>query len=149
MPVCTKYPEHGEDRYRSECRGCRRLALKEWKKRNRDKVLAQKIRYHRKTRTPSTPLARYTEQAVDKRTRYGTERAKGLGRLPAWDIPQEEFRAVYDECIRVEVATKTRMHVDHIVPLNGETVSGLHVPWNLQILTMEDNCRKRNKYQCA
>ena len=49
------------------------------------------------------------------------------------------MRALY------RVAAARRASVDHIIPLKGRDVSGLHVPWNLRIVARSENSRKGNR----
>lgn len=60
-------------------------------------------------------------------------------RTPTW-ANREAIDAIYAE------AQRMNMTVDHIVPLRGKTVSGLHVENNLQLLTHEQNARKGNRF---
>lgn len=58
-------------------------------------------------------------------------------------VPWSEFERIkhfYNNC-------PPGYHVDHVIPLNGKTVSGLHVLDNLQYLPAEINCSKSNKYE--
>ena len=63
---------------------------------------------------------------------------------PLWrDI--NKIREIYDECKRITKESGILHHVDHIVPLRGQNVSGLHVHQNLRIITADENQRKKNK----
>lgn len=92
---------------------------RQWSRNNRDKVNALSAKY----------------------------RAVKLLATPNWltttHLKQMEFYYLISNLL--EKLNNTKYHVDHIVPLQGKTVSGLHVPWNLQILTETENLKKSNK----
>jgi 5-methylcytosine-specific restriction endonuclease McrA len=45
-----------------------------------------------------------------------------------------------------DLAKRRGMEVDHIIPIKHDRVCGLHVPWNLQLLTRSQNAAKSNKF---
>ena len=67
-------------------------------------------------------------------------------RTPKWLTSNhwQEMAGLYWQAKSLSDETGIMHHVDHIVPLRGKSVSGLHVPWNLQILTAAENYRKSN-----
>lgn len=92
-------------------------------------------------------LAEYAKEFVltaqGKNAAYAAKhRAKQLNALPAW----ADLTAI--DKFYVEAAA-TGLHVDHIYPLRGETVCGLHVPLNLHLLSPLENLRKGNRIQLA
>ena len=65
---------------------------------------------------------------------------------PDW-ADREAINDIYLEARRLTKETGIQYHVDHIVPLKGEYISGLHVENNLQIITAQENRRKRNNFE--
>jgi hypothetical protein len=63
---------------------------------------------------------------------------------PRW-VNRNEIVAIYAQAQRKSLLTGIPYHVDHIWPLHGDGFIGLHVPWNLQVITQTENIRKHNK----
>ncbi len=66
--------------------------------------------------------------------------------LAPW-ADSEAVRAIYAEARRISRETGVPHHVDHIIPLQGEYVSGLHVDTNLRIVEGAENLRKGNRHE--
>lgn len=76
-------------------------------------------------------------------------RAAKLQALPKWLTKEqlEQIKELYTCAQMFKLYTGQEYHVDHIVPLQGENVCGLHVPWNLQVIPAKENLSKSNKLQ--
>jgi hypothetical protein len=74
-------------------------------------------------------------------------RRKHRDATPSWLTRKQksEIRQVYQIAITMTQTTGEQYVVDHIVPLRGTDVCGLHVPWNLRVITQEENLVKSNK----
>lgn len=77
-----------------------------------------------------------------RRAERARRRAIELQAVPKW-LSEEEKKAIRD----FYKACPKGYHVDHILPLRGKDINGLHVLANLQYLSAEDNIKKSNKVQ--
>lgn len=134
-----------------------RLYMQEYYTANKEQMLIDNKEYYQNHKLAKQEYARKQgriyrannpAKQVAKMAKY---RATKLQRTPAWLTKAqwaeiEEFYILTKELQWLSDHTDP-LEVDHIVPLKGKTVSGLHVPWNLQILTRSFNARKRNKLE--
>jgi len=91
----------------------------------------------------------YKKNNRDKYNVYDANReAAKKNRTPLWLSEQDkrEIKLIYKIAARVSKETGIDHHVDHEIPLQGEFVSGLHVPDNLQLLTAKENMIKNNGF---
>jgi len=113
---------------------------------NKDEVVAKAM--SRSAEDKRAYRKKYDELNPEQRkARCSARRARFKQATPKWLTAEQkkEIRDKYLEAQQLIRKTGKRFEVDHMEPILGEDVCGLHVPWNLQILLKEDNLKKSNK----
>ena len=160
----TRY-RNGYHQYRSSCKSCESKAQVE---RNRKKMQADP-EYKAKSLNKLTEWGvqnkerRLECEAERRRNRYANDenyranvcstvsgsrsrRNESAKNFPLSERHKEQIKAIYSTCSKVSKSTGKLHEVDHIVPLLGDNVCGLHVPWNLAIIPKAMNRSKNNAF---
>lgn len=130
----------------SQCKACRRAYLNAWQNESRrKKALAKPAKKRGLTAMEYKKLRPDIFAAAQADRRAAKKQA-----TPAWLTfeQRQEIKEFYKIAKELQWLSNEELQVDHIVPLQGKNVCGLHVPWNLQILPKTANVRKGNKL-CA
>jgi len=154
-----------EDGYHHTCKDCRKSQSKTYHIKNRDVLNDKSKKYYEDNKELALEKARvYYENNKEKvlnnvHNYYNNNKSKVLAlsrkkrirkelRTPKW-LTREDFLIMESFYIEAQIATDLSgeiYHVDHIIPLKGQNVSGLHVPSNLQVITAKENLAKSNKF---
>lgn len=138
-----------------QCLECVRACTKRWQSKNRDASSentriwrlenAEKDKEYKKKYNKENSAAillknkAWREKNPDKwRKSQRIAMAKRRSHKPKW-VDNKELREIYNNC-------PEGYQVDHIIPVNGKNVCGLHVPSNLQYLTEKENRLKSNSF---
>lgn len=145
------------------CKSCQKIAFADWEsknlakraeeKRNRREANSEHFRILAKARRDSNP-DKTKEQAKNNYIRNkhlfisANKRRKIIlaRNSPIWS-DNAAINEIYKVAARMTKETGIPHHVDHIVPLQGKLVSGLHVAHNLRVITAKENLSKGNKWQ--
>lgn len=158
--MCVKadskaYHEKNKDRNNARCRkyqkdNSERLRAYGKNRYQKDKegIKAYQVRYRQENKDAIRDYWRdYRKDNRHKRNTWESKRRAmklnaAIPLSPAYDA---EIEGLY-EFAQIFSTGLTKFHVDHVVPLQGESVCGLHVPWNMQTISAEENLRKGNKF---
>ena len=114
-----------------------------WAQANREKVRSYKRKHNKKIVESGASAAGKRRCIAKKPELYkayvSSRRRKLRNATPPW-ADWAEIKSVY------VLASMLGLTVDHIIPIDGEAVCGLHVPWNMQLLTLSENSKKRNSF---
>jgi hypothetical protein len=106
---------------------------------NRSELLAQENAYQREH------FRKSADRRIKAMARYAAYKSARDKRAVSW-ASATEILNIYRRANELSVSTGIPHEVDHIIPLRGINVSGLHVENNLQVITKAENRAKRNRF---
>jgi len=132
-----------------------RLRTAKWREQNLEKVRAANRECAAKKREQQPEKIKVAKKQYAQRNKavinaaVARRKAAKLKRTPKW---LTKFDKLKIQCVYSIAAMLTRVnnepwHVDHVIPLQGDLVSGLHVPSNLQVMRGVENVRKHKKFE--
>lgn len=126
-----------------------RVSGNNYYKLNKEKVLEKAAIYRQNNKNIIAERdKRYAKAKPEKLRAIKSRRKKKVRQAtPGWLTKEHllEIESFYLKAIELEKQTQVPHQVDHIIPIQGKNVCGLHVPWNLQVLTQSENRKKSNK----
>lgn len=135
---------HSGERYfaNQTCVECAAVQAAKFEQKRRQKLQGDpELRARRQAQKNEVSSRWRKTHRAEKSSEWAAWRAKKIQRTPAWANLQD-IKDIYTAAAVVSRLTGISRHVDHIYPLNGRQVSGLHVVDNLQILRKCDNLSK-------
>lgn len=107
-------------------------------------------KFDKATQAKNKAIKNWKAANKHKSNSYWAKRnAQKLCATPKW-LSIDHIKMIedfYAKAVSLTSSTGIAYQVDHIVPLQGVNVCGLHVPWNLQVLTASENAAKRNRHE--
>src|SRR3990167_1553085 len=130
---------NGPKHYPGECVACHKfksvVAVRNWRHNNLDKLSLQRKRWKQKY-PEQVRLYKRMNQKRNKATvnaRTKRRKARLIHAVPAW-ANNDAIKRFYELSLCKTGTTNERWVVDHIVPLNSQSVCGLHVEHNLRVI---------------
>lgn len=113
---------------------------------NRDAISSRMKEYReRNSQHIASRLRKWRQDNPDKVNAHASQyRASKLQSTPSW-ADKDAIAGMY-QLATIFNRTGLNLHVDHVVPLNSDTVCGLHCEANLQLLPASDNISKGNRH---
>ncbi len=137
----------------ARCKECVKRNATARNRANPEAAMFQAMKWAKNNPERSRALnAKYARNNKDKfNAKNALRRANTELATPDWltSFDMLKINATYTLASFLSWKTGQKIEVDHIVPLKGAFVQGLHVPWNLQLLTREQNLKKGNRLLIA